>query len=1305
MRHRSRLLALVPLVLVAALVVPTPAEAQVDPSAPVFVNELHYDNTGTDTGEFVEVAGPAGTDLDGWTIVLYNGNGGAAYDTLALGGIVADQAGGAGTVSVELPSNGIQNGPDGLALVAPDGTVVEFWSYEGVFVAVGGPADGLTSTDLGVSEPNDTAIGLSLQRTGSGTVAGDFTWQPPAAASPGAVNAGQVFGGGPVDPVDPVINEFGASDAGTDDEFVEVYGAPNTDYSAYTVLQIDGDAGPGAGQIDHVVPVGTTDGVGLWATTVPPNSLENGDTTFLLVEGFTGADNDDLDSDGDGILDVEPWTRVVDAVAVLDGGGVFYGVPILDEAFDDGRIDSPFAPGGASRIPDGNDTDAAADWYRNDFDWDGATNGSPMPGEALNTPGAPNALAEGPVPAVLINELDADQVGTDAAEFIELTDGGTGGTALDGLVLVLYNGADDASYAAYDLDGQSTGADGYFVLCGNAATVAGCDLDVDPDTNLIQNGADAAALVQGDADDFPNDTPVTAAGLVDAVVYDTGDADDPGLLATLLLAGGQVDEGANGDQTGHSISRCPDGSGDRRDTSTYDAVAPTPGAANGCDGGPVAEERLISEVQGAGPVAALDGDLVIVQGIVTSLFTDADALDGFFLQEEDADADADPTTSEGIFVFCRDAAGCPATLAVGDLATVTGTVEEFFGMSQIDTGSGSIAIDSSGNPLPTAVPVDLPAPGRTDAEATFESVEGMLVAFGDTLVISEYFQLGRFGQLVLTEGARPEQFTDANQPSIAGYAAFLDELASRRIILDDDNNDQNDAIFGAVDEPYPWPSGGLSITNRFRGGDSITGLTGVLHWSWAGASGTDAWRVRPVDGVDYTFTAENRRPTSPDDVGGSLRVASFNVLNYFTTLDEPGAVCGPSLLDCRGANSIAELDRQRAKIVAAMVDLDADILGLIEIENDEGAAAQDLVDALNGATAPGTYAAIETGAIGGDAIKLALLYRPASVFPVGDHVILDSSIDPRFIDDKNRPVLIQTFEQVSDGARLTVAVNHLKSKGSPCDDVGDPDAGDGQANCNGTRTAAAEALADYLATDPTDAGDGDILIIGDLNAYAMEDPIAALEAAGYADLVERFLGADAYSFVFDGQLGYLDHALANPPLADQVTGVTIWHINADEVDLFDYNDDERDPGEASFERESGALELFGPDPYRSSDHDPVVVGLDLIPTCNGLPATIIGTPGDDDIRGTNGPDVILGRGGDDRIRGGRGDDVICGNQGDDEINGQNEADIILGGRGDDVLIGAARDDFLDGGPGFDTLDGGGQTDTCRNGEIVEACEL
>ena len=165
-----------------------------------------------------------------------------------------------------------------------------------------------------------------------------------------------------------------------------------------------------------------------------------------------------------------------------------------------------------------------------------------------------------------------------------------------------------------------------------------------------------------------------------------------------------------------------------------------------------------------------------------------------------------------------------------------------------------------------------------------------------------------------------------------------------------------------------------------------------------------------------------------------------------------------------------------------------------------------------------------------------------------------------------------------------MVVNHLKSKGSDCNDAGDPDLGDGAGNCNLTREGAALALVDWLATDPTGSGDPDFLIIGDLNSYNKEDPIDALVAGGYTDLLHQYLGDGAYTYVFDGQLGYLDHALAGAALLDQVTGTGVWHINADEPDLLDYDMTYKAAAQDA---------LYEPNAYRSSDHDAIVVGLDL----------------------------------------------------------------------------------------------------------------
>lgn len=312
---------------------------------------------------------------------------------------------------------------------------------------------------------------------------------------------------------------------------------------------------------------------------------------------------------------------------------------------------------------------------------------------------------------------------------------------------------------------------------------------------------------------------------------------------------------------------------------------------------------------------------------------------------------------------------------------------------------------------------------------------------------------------------------------------------------------------------------------------------------------------------------------------GTIRVMAANALNLFATIDSRGATCGPLRADCRGADSVEEYERQRAKIIATVLGSGADIVGLMEIENDDGATLDDLVRTLAAASGD-DWRQVETGVIGWDTIKVGLIYNAARVEPMGRWRILNSNVDRRFDDGRNRPALAQTFRGPDGFEPVTVVVNHFKSKGSSCADIGDPDLGDGQGNCNLTRTRAAEALADWARSDPTGTG-ADVLIVGDLNAYQGEDPVRALEAAGYDNLVSRFVGDGAYTFEFRGRRGVLDHAFATTGLLPRIETVRIWHINAGQPRELDYNlEDGRDP--SRFDSSS---------PIRSSDHDPVIVDL------------------------------------------------------------------------------------------------------------------
>jgi predicted extracellular nuclease len=304
-------------------------------------------------------------------------------------------------------------------------------------------------------------------------------------------------------------------------------------------------------------------------------------------------------------------------------------------------------------------------------------------------------------------------------------------------------------------------------------------------------------------------------------------------------------------------------------------------------------------------------------------------------------------------------------------------------------------------------------------------------------------------------------------------------------------------------------------------------------------------------------------------------------------------VCGPvtARQECRGAETALEYERQVDKLVEAILTLDADVLGLVEVENselDDGTPVDPLatlVEELNAVAGAGTYDRIDTGTVGTDTIRVGYLYRPAAATPLGDHAVLDASVDPRFDDDRNRPAVAQSFVENATGEVITVTVNHFKSKGCTGAIGDDLDQGDGQGCWNPTRTAAAQALVDWLDDDPTDVGDSDHLVIGDLNAYAMEDPIRVLSDAGYVDLAEIFAGPDPYSYVFDGQWGSLDYVLASPSLAAQVTGAGVHHINADEPSVLDYNTNFKSAGQID--------SLYEADQYRTSDHDPLLVGLAL----------------------------------------------------------------------------------------------------------------
>lgn len=589
----------------------------------------------------------------------------------------------------------------------------------------------------------------------------------------------------------------------------------------------------------------------------------------------------------------------------------------------------------------------------------------------------------------------------------------------------------------------------------------------------------------------------------------------------------------------------------------------------------------IQDVQGNGRTSPLEGQFVTVTGIVTGDFQAGDAhtqrnLGGFFMQEESPDAD--PLTSDGIFIDDGTLPG--VDVDVGDRVIVAGTVTEISGETRLT--ALSVTMTGTG----TITPATLTLPTTTTTEnsngvplADLERYEGMLVKVSQPLFINDLYYLERYGEISLSADGRLFQFTNGDSPGVAGYAMHRRQVAVRSLIMDDGATSQNPPHIAYLNPP------GIPRGYSVRAGDSIQGLTGNIRYSRGSRnSGFEAYRLEPTG---YPrFLSVNSRDSTPPDPGGVIKVASFNVLNFFTTIDDGQRRCGPSgNAGCRGADSVEEFGRQRAKLLNALLLLDADIVGLMELENNDDVAISNLVAGLNGISGANVWAFVGTGSIGTDAITVGLIFKTATVREAGDFATLTSAFDARFNDRRNRPSLAQTFDTFGNGGRFTVVVNHLKSKGSSCDDLDDPDLDDGQGNCNGARLSAVLAMLDWLATDPTRSGDPDFLVIGDMNAYLAEDPIVAFEHGGYINLLRRATGHDAYSFVFAGQAGALDHALASPALASQVTGAAEWHINADEPPVLDYN--------LEFGRDAGLFDAGIP--FRASDHDPVIIGLNPRP--------------------------------------------------------------------------------------------------------------
>jgi len=551
----------------------------------------------------------------------------------------------------------------------------------------------------------------------------------------------------------------------------------------------------------------------------------------------------------------------------------------------------------------------------------------------------------------------------------------------------------------------------------------------------------------------------------------------------------------------------------------------------------------IYAIQGNGAASPLISQTVTTEGVVYADFQGTGLLSGFFIQ--DTIGDANPLTSDGVFVFNPGG----TDVAVGDYVTVTGQVQEFFELTEIGNVTNVSIVGTITN-MPAPVAISLPVSALTD----LEPFEGMYVTFPQNLTVTDQYNLGKYGeftlatarQFIATNGIDPNDdpasgTTTSGNSNVPAIQASIGLNARSRILIDD-------AKTSSYPNPVPYVD---PVMHTLRNGSTVQDIHGALSY------GFSKYRLMPVAAPAFVYAA---RPVF-EQAEGDIQVASFNMLNFFSTLDNGSN-------DARGADSPAEYVRQRNKLVAALDTIRADIFALIEVENNGTATADSLVNALNTAIGSPTYALVtESNFTGTYAIKNVFIYNTNTVTPLDSMM---TSTDVLFYP----PPIAHQFQVNATGGRFNLIANHYRYKG--CDDAAglDLDQLDGQSCYNETRRQQSIGLIEFFDHVAELTHNDAHLIVGDFNAYEQEDPIDIFVDAGYNKLINN-----DYSYAYMNEFGSLDHVFASSELTSSVEDAFIWHINSDEPPVTDYN------------LESVVNDLYMVNPYRSSDHDPVIIGL------------------------------------------------------------------------------------------------------------------
>ncbi len=545
----------------------------------------------------------------------------------------------------------------------------------------------------------------------------------------------------------------------------------------------------------------------------------------------------------------------------------------------------------------------------------------------------------------------------------------------------------------------------------------------------------------------------------------------------------------------------------------------------------------IGQVQGSGERSPLEGRQVTIEGVVTADLRDG--LGGVFVQDG---GDGDAATSDALFVQLAPEQAVQA----GQWLRITGTVQELVAGKSGQTLTALQAdkiVAARSRPAPPVVVLD-------GAPASWEALEGMQVRIAAPLTLSGQDQLARHGELTVAFEGRLWQPSELAAAGTAENAALVADNARRRLRLDDGSSRRDPA-------GVPYLPGDAVL----RTGMVFTGVEGVVDQRFDAG-----YRLQLTHPLQVPVAERPQPPVVP----GALHVAAFNLENYFNGDGRGGGF--PTL---RGAKTSAQFQAQQAKLIATIRGLGADVAALMELENDgygPDSAIAGLVRALNdGQGRDGDWAFVDAGKGPGDnPIRVGIIYRASRVAPVGKPAVLEH--EP--FGERSRVPLAQAFRMGRKGQPFVVVANHFKSKGCTDATGADADQNDGQGCWNATRVESARLLNQWLQRDPTGSGSRDAVLLGDFNAYAMEDPIRQLHADGWQDAFKVAGVHQPYSYVYNGLTGRLDHALLNPGMAARLKGAAEWHINADEAD------------------ETGYQGRNVPGPWRSSDHDPLLLGFD-----------------------------------------------------------------------------------------------------------------